>query len=68
MLRLVSPHKQQQRKFLADLNVSLPLGPCQIMCLFNVLHREMRAVKMLGFILGIYYENTNMRCLFMSQN
>ena len=40
----------------------------QIMCLLNVLHREIQAAKMLGSILDIYYENINMRCLFLSQN
>ena len=35
---------------LADINVSPPIGACQITLFFTVLHQEMQTAEMLGFI------------------
>ena len=48
---IMSGKADKQRKLLATVNVSLPLGARQIMWLFKVLHGEMQTAKMLGFIL-----------------
>ena len=55
MNNVMSCHADKQGMLLADVNISLPLGACQIMCLFNVLHREMKTAAIFGFI----YDNFN---------
>ena len=52
---LIHGNTDNQRKLLADVNVSPPISACQITGLFNVLHREMQTAEMLGII----YENVN---------